>query len=149
MDHIDERPALMTSFNLHYVYQGSISRLTQGVKASTYETGASTVLSIIASVNFLNSLINFCLCRVLTAACRPSLVAASGLLFIAAYGILIAGVASPVVVHGVEGMQALVIAVPGIYSTGSAVVVHGLSCPTACGILPDQRLNPCPLLPPR
>lgn len=26
----------------------------------------------------------------------------------------------------------------------SVVVVHGLSCPTACGILPDQVLNPRP-----
>ena len=28
---------------------------------------------------------------------------------------------------------------------GSVVVEHGLSCPAACGILPDQGLNPCPL----
>ena len=28
---------------------------------------------------------------------------------------------------------------------GSAVVAHGPSCSTACGILPDQGLNPCPL----
>ena len=28
---------------------------------------------------------------------------------------------------------------------GSVVVAHGLSCSTACGILPDQGLNPCPL----
>ena len=27
----------------------------------------------------------------------------------------------------------------------SAAVAHGLSCSTACGILPDQGLNPCPL----
>ena len=27
----------------------------------------------------------------------------------------------------------------------SAVVVHGLSCPAACGVFPDQGLNPCPL----
>ena len=85
--------------------------------------------------------------RVLVAALRPSLVAASGLLVIAVYGILIAGVASRVVVRGLWAMQALVIAFPGIYSTGSAVVVHGLSCPTACEILPDQSLNLCPLLP--
>ena len=49
----------MISFNLHYVYKGSISRLTQGVKASTYETGGNTVLSITASVSFLYSFINF------------------------------------------------------------------------------------------
>ena len=28
---------------------------------------------------------------------------------------------------------------------GSAVAVHGLSCPTACGVFPDQGLNPCSL----
>ena len=27
----------------------------------------------------------------------------------------------------------------------SVVVAHGLSCSTACGIVPDQGLNPCPL----
>ena len=49
---LDERTALMTSFNLHYVYQNSISRLIQEVKASTFETGGNTVLSIITSVSF-------------------------------------------------------------------------------------------------
>ena len=29
---------------------------------------------------------------------------------------------------------------------GSVVVVHGLSCSTACGIFPDQGLNWCPAL---
>ena len=29
--------------------------------------------------------------------------------------------------------------------SGSVVVAHGPSCSTACGILPDQGLNPCPL----
>ena len=29
--------------------------------------------------------------------------------------------------------------------TGSVVVAHGLSCSAACGIFPDQGLNPCPL----
>ena len=28
---------------------------------------------------------------------------------------------------------------------GSVAVELGLSCPTACGIFPDQGLNPCPL----
>ena len=30
-------------------------------------------------------------------------------------------------------------------STGSVVVAHGPSCSVACGILPDQGSNPCPL----
>ena len=28
---------------------------------------------------------------------------------------------------------------------GLAVAAHGLSCSMACGIFPDQGLNPCPL----
>ena len=28
---------------------------------------------------------------------------------------------------------------------GSVIVAHGPSCSTACGILPDQGLNPCTL----
>ena len=39
-----------------------------------------------------------------------------------------------------------------LWSTGSrragfsvcVVVVHGLSCSVACGVFPDQGLNPCP-----
>ena len=27
----------------------------------------------------------------------------------------------------------------------SVVVVHGVSCPAACGIIPEQGWNPCPL----
>ena len=34
---------------------------------------------------------------------------------------------------------------PQLWLTGSVVVVHGLSRPMACGIFPDQGLNPCPL----
>ena len=30
-------------------------------------------------------------------------------------------------------------------SAGSVTVAHGPSCSTACGILPDQGSNPCPL----
>ena len=34
---------------------------------------------------------------------------------------------------------------PGLWSTGSVVVAHGLSCSVAHGILPDQGSNPCSL----
>ena len=74
-----------------------------------------------------------------------------GPLLIAARGPLIA-VASLVVEHGlqVRGLQQLQRAGPvavahGLQSTGSAVVTHGPNCSTACGILPDQGSNPCPL----
>ena len=33
----------------------------------------------------------------------------------------------------------------GSRCTGSVVVAHRLSCSVACGILPDQGSNPCPL----
>ena len=36
-----------------------------------------------------------------------------------------------------------VIVAPGLWSTGSIVVAHWLSCSTACGIVPDQGSNPC------
>ena len=39
-------------------------------------------------------------------------------------------------------MLASVVSHPGLYSSGSGVAIHGLSCPSACGIFPDQRLNP-------
>ena len=32
-----------------------------------------------------------------------------------------------------------------LWHVGSVVVAHGLSCSAACGIFPDQGLNPCPL----
>ena len=42
-------------------------------------------------------------------------------------------VASLVMEHGLQGLQA------------SVVVARGLTCPSACGICPNQRQNPCPL----
>ena len=39
--------------------------------------------------------------------------------------------------------QASVVVACGLYSTGSVVVTHGLSCSAACGIFPDQGSNPC------
>ena len=74
-----------------------------------------------------------------------------GLLFVAMHGLLIA-VAPLVAEHGVQarGLQQLwhagsVVVARGLQSSGSAVVAHGLSCSVACGIFPDQGLNPCPL----
>ena len=34
------------------------------------------------------------------------------------------------------------VAAPGLSSTGSAVIVHGLSCSVACGIFLDQGSSP-------
>ena len=38
-----------------------------------------------------------------------------------------------------------VVVVPGFYSTGSIVVVHGFSCSVACEIFPDEGSNLCVL----
>ena len=74
-----------------------------------------------------------------------------GLLFVVVHGILIA-VACLVVEHGLQtcGLRQLwhvgsVVVAHGLQSAGSVFVVHGLSCSMACGIFPDQGLNPCPL----
>ena len=42
-------------------------------------------------------------------------------------------------------VQASVVVARGLQSAGSVVVAHRLSCSAACGIFPDQGLNPCPL----
>ena len=43
------------------------------------------------------------------------------------------------------GVRALVVAAQKLWSVASVVVTHGLSCPLACGIVPDLGLNLCPL----
>ena len=43
------------------------------------------------------------------------------------------------------GVWASAVVAHRLQSTGSAVVAHGPSRPAACGILPDQGLNPYPL----
>ena len=50
-----------------------------------------------------------------------------------------------VAVHGLLIAVASLAAEHGLYSTGSVVVAHGLSCCEACGIFPDQGSNSCPL----
>ena len=46
---------------------------------------------------------------------------------------------------GLSLSQPLLLQSTGSRRTGSVVVAHGPSCSTACGILPDQGSNPCPL----
>ena len=60
----------------------------------------------------------------------PLVAASGGLSFCRVWHLI--EVASLVVKHRLRGL-------------GSVVVVHGLSCSTACTIFPDQELNPCPL----
>ena len=47
---------------------------------------------------------------------------------------------------GALGVRASVVVARGLWSAGSVVVAHGLSCSAACGIFPDQGSNPCPCI---
>ena len=46
---------------------------------------------------------------------------------------------------GLPASRPLSLRSTGSRRAGSAVVAHGPSCSAACGILPDQGPNPCPL----
>ena len=46
---------------------------------------------------------------------------------------------------GLSLSRPLLLRSTGSRRAGSVVVAHGPSCSTACGILPDQGSNPCPL----
>ena len=46
---------------------------------------------------------------------------------------------------GLSLSRPLLLRSTGSRRAGSAVVAHGPSCSVACGILPDQGSNPCPL----
>ena len=55
----------------------------------------------------------------------------------------LAGAASPVAKHGLQGTLPSAAVAPGLWSTGSAVVVYGFNRSVVYGILPDQGLNSC------
>ena len=46
---------------------------------------------------------------------------------------------------GLSLSRALLLRSTGSRRAGSVIVAHGPSCSAACGILPDQGSNPCPL----
>ena len=46
---------------------------------------------------------------------------------------------------GLSLSRPLLLRSTGSRRAGSVIVAHGPSCYTACGIFPDQGLNPCPL----
>ena len=84
-------------------------------------------------ISFLISFFYFWLCQVFVAVCRLLIV-----------------VASLIAEHGLQdvGRQQLwhvdsVISAPGLWSTGSVVTAHGLSCHVACRIFLDQGSNLC------
>ena len=63
---------------------------------------------------------------------------ASGLFLVA-----VSGLSSVVALCGLLFAVASLVATPRLQRTGPEVVVHGLSCPTPCGIFPDHELNLC------
>ena len=77
-------------------------------------------------------LIYFWLCWVFVPVREPSPVAASG------------GHSSSRCA-GLSLLRPLLLRSMGSRRAGSAIVAHGPSCSAACGILPDQGSNPCPL----
>ena len=46
---------------------------------------------------------------------------------------------------GLSPSRPLLLRSTGSRRAGSVIVAHGPSCSAACGIFPDQGLNPCPL----
>ena len=46
---------------------------------------------------------------------------------------------------GLSLSRSLLLRSTGSIRSGSVIVAHGPSCSAACGIFPDQSLNPCPL----
>ena len=81
---------------------------------------------------FIYSFIYFWLCWVFIFVRGPSLVVASG------------GHSSSRCA-GLSLSRPLLLRSTGSRRAGSVVVAHGPRCSAACGILPDQGLNPCPL----
>ena len=81
---------------------------------------------------FINLSIYFWLCWVFVSVRHLSLVAASG------------GHSSSRCA-GLSLSRPLLLWSTGSRHAGSVVVAHGPSCSAACGIFPDQGLNPCPL----
>ena len=65
-----------------------------------------------------------------------------GYSLVVVHGLPIA-VAPFVAERGLWAAQASVAAAPGLQRTGSIFVAHRPSCSAACGIFPDQELNPC------
>ena len=81
---------------------------------------------------FFNLFIYFWLCWVFVSVLGLSLVVASRVHSSSRYA-------------GLSPSRPLLLWRTGSRRAGSVVVAHGPSCSAACGILPDQGSNPCPL----
>ena len=66
----------------------------------------------------------------------------TGFSLVVVHVLLISG-ASFAAKHWLKGTWASVVAVPGLWSTVSIVVVQRLRGSVTCGIFPDQGWNPC------
>ena len=93
----------------------------------------SSLTSSLLIVYLLCVCVNFWLCLLFIAVCGLSLVVMSGGCSLVAVHRPHAVMASLVVEHALLG------------SWASVVVVHGLSCSQACGVIPSQGSNSCPL----
>ena len=106
-------------------------------KRATYLLGGLTLLDQVCSIFFFFKVrfllfIYLWLCWVFVSVWGLSLVVASG------------GHSSSRCV-GLSLSRPLLLRSTGSRHAGSVIVAHGPSCSAACGIFPDQGLNPCPL----
>ena len=65
--------------------------------------------------------------------------------FVAARGLSLVAVSASLQCSGFSLQWLLLLRSAALGTWASVVVAHGLSCSAACGIFPDQGLNPCPL----
>ena len=80
--------------------------------------------------------------------CQMLLLTESTYFFLAALGSVAARGSSPVALSGhysLVNMRRLLMVASCFWAWASVVVMHKLSCSTACGIFLDQGSNPCPL----
>ena len=113
------------------LYRDSIRDKTMGNKYIVVQIPEVIFLSNIGLIFFFFFfLIYFWMHWVFIAACGLSLVVASG-----GYSLLRWA--------GFSLQLLLLLWSTGSRHVGSVVVAHGLSCSMACGIFPDQGLNPC------
>ena len=96
------------------------------------------------TILIINIFFSFWLCWVSFSSCDER-----GLLFLAARSAHCWGFSLPSAgcrcTTSFAGYTGLVVGASRLQSTGIAVVVHGLSCSTVCGISPDQGSNLWPL----
>ena len=117
------------SHNYSFV-SGNITHTTGNTNAATTRMISENSFKVLTPIFFFFNL--FWLCWVFVSVRGLSLVAESG-------------GHSSLRCAGLSLSRPLLLRRTGSRCTGSVVVAHGPSCSAACGILPDQGSNPCPL----